>query len=198
MGDATTLIIPGHGTVFTADPNTIMPTDGLTAFTLAATPTGWVTLGHTSKKNTIGFKVDGGDATVMDTWEQDAVRTIYAAANWSFTCNTLQVDGPSLDLSFNGWFDTDDGYVVPGQNAGISKALFVLCVDGTGSLGFYIPNTSVKLGDSPVVDPEQFFELPTSASILSADPAAIAPNQTDGRAGIFKIYKTGLTAPVAP
>lgn len=192
--DATALVIPGHGTVYKAPANTAMPTGGLSAFTLAGTPpTGWVSLGHTSVDNTVAFGIDGGDATVLNTWLQDGVRTVYAATNWSLTVNALQVDEDNLDLAFNGAFDTDDGYIVPGSNTGTSTALFVLCQDGTGQLGFYIPNTSTKLGDAPSIDTAKFFEMPLSASILSADVASI-PALPDGRPGIMKVYKTGLAA----
>lgn len=194
-GDATTLFVPGHGTVFKAAANTAMPVAGLSAFTLTGTePTGWTSLGHTSTQNTVAFKTDGGDATVLDTWLEDSVRTIYASTQWSLTVNGLQVDENNLDLSFNGEFDDDNGYIVPGSNQGISCALFVLCQDGTGQLGFYIPNTSTKLGDAPSIDTSNFFELPLSASILAAPSSAI-PTLTDGRAGIMKVYKTDLVAP---
>ncbi|WP_378144815.1 hypothetical protein ACFJGV_15160 [Cnuibacter sp. UC19_7] len=196
-GDATTLVVPGHGTVFTAAANTAMPATGLEAFSLAGTPpTGWTSLGHTSKQNTVAFSTDGGDASSLGTWLEDAVRTIYAATNWALTVNGLQVDKPTLDLSFNGGFDEDDGYIVPGSNAGKAVAMFVLCQDGSGQLGFYIPNTSTKLGSAPSIDTENFFELPLSSNILSASTSVI-PALPDGRSGIMKIYKTGLEAPGA-
>lgn len=194
--DATTLVIPGHGTVFKAPANTAMSAGGLADFTLTGTPpTGWVSLGHTSIQNTVAFATNGGDASVLGTWIDDAVRTIYAATDWSLTVNALQVDQENLDLAFNGEFDADDGYIVPGTNQGTSTALFVLCQDGTGKLGFYIPNTSTKLGDAPSIDPTNFFELPLSASILASDGTSIPP-LIDGRSGIMKVYKTGLTAGV--
>ena len=185
--DAGTLFVPGHGTVFRAPANTPMPADGPSAFTLSSAPTGWTSLGHTSKENLMSFSTDGGDATVLDTWQQDAVRTIYASTNWTFGINALQIDKPTLDLAFNGAVDTDGGYIIPGTNGGLENALFVLAQDTTGSLGFYIPNTSTKLGDSPVVDTENFFELPLSSSIQAASDDVI-PALTDGRAGIMKLY----------
>lgn len=192
--DSTALVIPGNGTVFVAPANTVAPTTPLTGFSLTGTPpTGWTSLGHTSKDDTVAFNTDGGDATTLNTWLQDGVRTIYAATDWSLTIAGLQVDKPTLDLAFNGGFDTDGGYIVPGTNTGQGKALFVLCQDGTGKLGFYIPNTSTKLGDAPSIDTENFFELPLSASILAAAAAAI-PALPDGRTGIMKIYKTGLVS----
>lgn len=193
--DATALVVPGHGTVFKAPANTEMPAGGLAAFSLLGTvPTGWISLGHTSTDNTVAFSTDGGDATKLGTWLQDGVRTVYAATDWSLGVNTLQVDKDNLDLAYNGAFDDDGGYIVPGSNSGLDTALFVLCQDGTGQLGFYIPNTSTKLGDAPSIDTEKFFETPLTAAINAADPDAIPP-LADGRAGIMKIYKTGLTAP---
>lgn len=187
--DAGTLFIPGHGTVFRAPANTPMPAAGPTAFTLGSTvPTGWTSLGHTSTENMISFTTDGGDATVLNTWLQDAVRTIYAATNWSLGINALQMDKPTLDLAFNGAVDAEDGgYIIPAANGGLENALFVLAKDTTASLGFYIPNTSTKLGDSPVFDTENFTELPLLSSIQAADPDVIPP-LADGRAGIMKLY----------
>jgi hypothetical protein len=195
--DATTLIVPGHGAIFTSPANTAMPAGGLSAFSLTGSvPTGWTSLGHTSSDDTVAFKLDGGDATQLGTWLQDNVRTVYASTDWSLDISTLQVDKPNLDLAYNGNFDEDDGYIIPGSNVGLDTALFVLCVDGTGKLGFYIPNTSTKLGDSPTIDTEKFFETPLTAAINTADAIAIPPT-TDGRPGIMKLYKTGLAAPTS-
>lgn len=187
--DAGTLFIPGHGTVFRAPANTPMPEAGPTAFSLGSTvPTGWTSLGHTSKENMISFSTDGGDARVLDTWLQDAVRTIYASVNWTLGINALQLDKPTLDLAFNGAVDSDDGgYIIPASNGGLENALFVLAQDTTASLGFYIPNTSTKLGDSPVFDTENFTELPLSSSIQAA-AANVIPPLADGRAGLMKLY----------
>jgi hypothetical protein len=192
--DASALVVPGHGTVFKAAKNTILPTGGLSAFTLTGTPpTGWANVGHTSSDNMVSFSIDGGDATVLRTWLQDAVRTIYDSVAWSLSINALQFDKPTLDLAFNGGFDANGGYTVPGQNGGTEAGLFVLCQDTTASVGFYIPNTTVKLGDSPSFDTANFIELPLSAQILTAASTAIAP-LADGRAGIMQIFKSGLTA----
>lgn len=196
--DATAKIVPGHGTLFIGDKNAILPADPLTSFGLEGTPpVAWENLGHTSKENTAAFTRDGGDKTVLDSWLKDGVYTIYAAVNWGLTINPIQIDKNALDLAFNGSFDTDDGYIVPGSNSGNESALFLLTQDGTGSLGFYIPNTSVTMGDAPELDTENFFELPLTASILSVDTSVI-PAASNGKAAIMKVYKTGLTAPTVP
>lgn len=195
--DASALFIPGFATVFQATVGTAMPSGGLTDFTLQATgPTGWENLGHTSKANMVNFSKDGGDKTSLDTALAAGVRTVYDSESWSLGVNALQLDKTSLDLAFNGDFDDDDGYIVPASNNGVSKALFVLCQDGTAQLGFYIPNTSVKLGDAPdITDPTQFAELPLAAAIQAAAEAVIP--SVNGVPGIMKIYRTGLAAPGA-
>ncbi len=194
--DATAIFVPGHGTVFTADLSATFPANPLNAFTLTgAPPTGWTSLGHTSKDNTAAFNTDGGDATQLDTWLQDGVRTIYAAKSWSLGVNPLQLDQSSLDLAFNGVTDTDGGYIIAGTNNGLNKQLVLLSQDGTGKLAFWMPNTSVVLGDAPSIDPTKFLELPLSAAINAASNSVI-PALPDGRAGIMKLYKSGLTQPI--
>lgn len=192
--DANALFIPGHATVFHSAANVAMPAGGLDDFTLTgAAPTGWTNLGHTSKQNTVSFSREGGEKTSLDTYLADAVRTIYSSEAWTLTVPALQIDGDILDLAFNGDFDEDDGYVVPGSNAGVTRGLFLLFQDTTGKLGFYIPKNTVKLGDAPSIDPTNFLELPLTASVQSASSSVIpAVNDVPG---IMKIYKTGLTAP---
>lgn len=192
--DATAIFVPGHGTVFVADTSATFPANPLSAFTLTgAPPAGWTNIGHTSKDNTAAFNKDGGDATTLDTWLADAVRTIYAALAWSLTVNSLQLDQVNLGLAFNGASDTDGGYIVPGSNNGLNKQVFLLSTDGSAALGFWMPNTSVLLGDAPSIDPTKFFELPLSVSINAADSSKIPA--VNGVPGIMKIYKSGLVTP---
>lgn len=192
--DATAIFVPGHGTVFVADTSASFPANPLAAFTLTGTPpTGWTSIGHTSKDNTAAFSKDGGDSTSLDTWLADAVRTVYSALAWALTVNALQLDTVNLGLAFNGASDTDGGYIVPGSNNGLTKQVFLLATDGSASLGFWMPNTSVLLGDAPSIDPTKFFELPLSVSINAADVAKIPA--VNGVAGIMKIYKSSLVTP---
>lgn len=193
--DKTKTIVPGHGTYFTADLAATFPPNPLTAFTLTgAPPTGWTNLGHTSKDNTAAFKRDGGDKNSLDSWLQDGVVVTYDSVAWSLQVNSLQLDQTNLDLAFNGVNDVDGGYIVPASLTGVSKQGFLLATDGTGSLGFWMPNTNVTLGDDPSIDPTKFFELPLGVSILAADPAKLVAS--GGAAAIMKIYKTGNAAAV--
>jgi hypothetical protein len=194
--DNTAIIVPGHGTYFVADADATFPANPLEAFSLTgAPPAGWSSIGHTSKDNTAAFSKDGGDATTLDTWLQDGVRTIYASTAWSLGINALQLDQLGLDLAFSGQFDTDGGYIIAGTNNGQDGQGFLLAQDGTGKLGFWIPNTNTVLGDAPSIDPTKFLELPLAVAINAA-PEDNIPGLPDGRAGIMKLYKSGLVQPV--
>jgi hypothetical protein len=192
--DSSALVIPGHATVFHAAANNALPVDPLTAFTLAVdtVATGWKNLGHTSKENTVSFEREGGEKTSLDTYLADAVRTVYSSVNWTLNVPALQFDQDVLDLAFNGDFDTDDGYIIPGSSDATAAALFLLFMDGTSKLGFYIPNCSVTLGDVPTFDPESFTELPLAAAIQSAESSVIPA--AGGKPAIMKLFKTDLAA----
>lgn len=194
--DSTSLIIPGHGTVFHAAPGTKPPADplGTSGFKLTgAPPVGWTNLGHTSKANTIAFQKDGGEKESIDTFLADAVRVVYSAVSWGVTIPALQFDQDVLDLAFNGDFDaTTGGYIVPGTLTPTEAALFLYFVDNTGALGFWIPNTSVTLGEPPSVDTAAFMELPLAAAIQSAAESVIPA--VNNKPGIMEIFKTGLAA----
>ncbi|WP_213816226.1 IPT/TIG domain-containing protein [Glaciihabitans sp. dw_435] len=191
------LIVPGHGSIFQAPANTAMPAGGLSAFSLMGTPpANWENLGHTSKDNLFSFKRDGGAPTTLDTYLVDGVSVIYDAVHWSLNVNSVQLDANTLNLAFNGYFDTDGGYIIPASNNGISRALFVYLTDGTGALGFYIPNNTVTIGDALSIDSKKFVEAPLVATILAPSTTAIPVGPT-GLPGIMKLYKTNLTGTAA-
>lgn len=195
--DATKLIIPGNGTVFQSLPHAPLPADPLSAFNLTGpAPAGWSNLGHTSKQNTIAFSKEGGDSTQIDTFLMDAVEVVYSSVAWSLGIPALQFDQETLDLAFNGgWDPATNGYIVPGKLTPVGAGLFLLFQGRASKLGFWIPNTTVTMGDAPSVDTENFMELPLSASILSADSGTIPP--VDGVPGIMEIFKSGLIAPAS-
>jgi hypothetical protein len=196
MVDRKKLVIPGNGTMFTADRSALLPPNPLAAFSLSgAIPAGWERLGHTSKANTAAFSREGGEAESLSTWLEDNVDTVYSSVSWTLGINALQIDKPTLDLAFGGFLDADGGYVIPGMNNGVEKQWFLLMQDNTGKLGFWSENSSITGGDAPSIDTANFFEMPLSASIRSADATKI-PATEDGRAGIMKLYKTGLGKPV--
>lgn len=195
--DATTLVIPGHGTVFRAPVNTKPPANPLSAFTLLEDgPAGWDNLGHTSKQNTIAFTKEGGAKESLDTFLADGVRTTTGSTQWGVNVAALQFDADTLDLAFNGDFDSTTGGYTVASPAPLASALFLYFQDTTGAIGFWLPNTEISIGDPPSVDVAQFLELQLAVSILSAGPTIIPP--VNNRPGLFQIFKTGLTAPTGP
>lgn len=198
--DATKLVIPGHGAVFHAPVNTKPPTNPLTAFSLSADNVSngaepavqWKNLGHTSKQNTIAFTKEGGERETLDTFLADAVRTTTSSTSWGLNVAALQFDADNLDLAFNGDFDETTGGYTVASPAPVQSALFLFFQDTTGSIGFWLPNTEISLGDAPSVDTAQFLELPLTGSILTAANGVIPA--VNGRPGLFQIFKTGLAA----
>ena len=171
------MVIPGHGTVFHAPPNTATPANPLTAFTLeGAAPSSWESFGHTSKQNLVRFERDAGTRTGLSTWLRDNVRYIQESADtWRLGINALQVEADVMDMAFNGELDEITGrYLIPETSSSVERALYVLCQDDAGSLGFYIPNTEITLGDVPQLDTTNFLEIALTASIKSV-AAAVLP-----------------------
>lgn len=188
------LIVPGHGTIFHAPPNTPVPPNPLTAFTLMGTPpTTWDTFGHTSKQNVVSFNREGGESTTLDTYLVDGVRTVQTGSTtWTLVLNALQMEVDTLDLAFNGdWDDTGSRYLIPANASPVKRALFVLLSDNSGSAGFYIPNSEIGASGAPTIDPAQFLEFPITATLLAADASALP--LVGGKASIMAAYKTGLT-----
>ncbi len=196
--DSTKLVIPGHGTAFVAPANTLPPTNPVSAsgFKLLDDGPGlWMNLGHTSKQNTIAFTKEGGEKETIDTFLADAVRTSTSGVTWGVNIAALQFDRNNLRLAFNGDFDPVTGGYTVTSPAPVNVALFLYFQDSTGSLGFWLPSVDISLGDAPSVDTANFFEMPLAATILSVGSSVITP--VSGRAGLFQIFKSGLTGATA-
>lgn len=191
--DSTKLVVPGHGTIFHAPVGTKPPANpvGAAGFNIQTDgPTVWKNLGHTSKSNTIAFTKEGGDKETLDTFLADAVRTSTSAVTWGLTVAALQMDAETLDLAFNGDIDPATGGYTVATPSPLKTALFIYFQDDSGSLGFWVPNTEVSLGDAPSVDTAAFFELPLSATFLAAASTDIPA--VNGRAGVFQIFHPGI------
>lgn len=185
------LVVPGHGTFFTAPKNTPLPTTGgIKAFKniTGTVPEGWDNLGHTSKETPPSLSVDGGDSTSLSTWLKDAAHTIYASETWSLSGSSLQIDNETLGMIYNGWETADDlGLIVPSKKSAQDIALVMISSDDTGNLGFYMPNVSFTHGDAPSINVEQFFEAQFTATFQAAATTAL-PASTDGVPGLFAIF----------
>jgi len=166
--NASNVIIPGKGAVFLADTGTTPPNYKTLSPLSPTTP--WECLGHTSVENQIALSKDGGDATTFDSWWEAAIEVQRAATTWSVNVNALELSADTFDLAFNGTLENTSetgGYLVPSEIKAVTKAMFVLAVQGDKRMGLYFPNVSITLGDAPEFDAEKLFEIPLSASILS-------------------------------
>jgi hypothetical protein len=169
--NANALILPGRGTVFVGNVDATPPAaSSLAAITPAAPPTGYECIGHTSRDNAVAYSKDGGDATQLGSWWDDAIVTTYDPVTWSLTVNSLQVaDSTTLELAFGGGtLDDTAGFFEFGNTVAVDKSVFVLMVDGAKRLGIYHPNTSVSLGDAPEVATDAFFEIQLAAQLLNS------------------------------
>lgn len=159
--------LPGRGTVFFANPGTTPPNYKTVDPRDPTTYTGWECMGHTSRENTVALAKDGGEASQLGSWWDAAIKESREPSTWSWTVNSLQVDKTTMELAFPGGEVRDGAYWVPGNDATIEKAAFILMADGTGRMGVYMPNTPMALGDAPEIDIENLFEIQLSGSILS-------------------------------
>lgn len=182
------LAVPGHGTVFRADPGTELP--DISEFTLTgAAPAGWKSFGHTSKANIVSFATEGGDTTPLDTWLFDNVRNVVSSARRvSLNINALEISRDTLDVAFNGRYDeANDRYIIPNNPQPLQQKLYVLCQDNTASLGFEIPLADITASGMFTLNPAEFVEVPLSAQLLVAtgDDALEA---ADGTPGLMAVH----------
>jgi hypothetical protein len=171
--DPSKLILPGNGTVLQAPAGT-EPFD-LDAFDLndPLTFEGWELFGHTSRENLPAFSKEGGEVSQKGTWEQSGVRAVNGEAEtYTLAINALEVTQDTLELAFGGgvYDATRRRYAVKEIQAQ-ERALFLVMLDGTRRAGIDMKNTSIKVGDLPSIDVENFFEVQLLAQVLT-DPVS--------------------------
>lgn len=177
-------ILPGRGTVFVGEPG-VAPPDYKAIDPLdESTYPDLECIGHTSRDNTVALSKDGGDATQIGSWWDEALRTSYESTTWGLTVNSLQVDALTLGLAFGGGTAQDGYFAVSAATQAVNKALFVLCVDTSARMGLWFPNTPITIGDAPEIAVDKLFEVQLSASVLT-------DNATGER---FRIYHPALDA----
>lgn len=166
--DAGQIILPGNGNVLLAPEDTapFNPAQFIIGDE-ASYGTGWESLGHTSRENTVALSKDGGDATQKGSWEQEGIEAIYDPTQWSCSVNALQLGQETFELAFGGgtWNAADQSYDM-GNVAPVTRALMVILVQGTKRAGFYMPKASITLGDAPTIDVEEFFEIQLNGQAL--------------------------------
>lgn len=176
--DAT--LIATYGTLFYAPVGTDLPTGGAKEFKLnsdtipvsaGGSGNAWKNLGHTSADNKISFSFDGGDATTHNSWARKNLRTTYADSTCTITAKSLQLDGDTLKLIYNGT-DEDDGVGVDITKKPQTFSLFLLAQESADDdsdirFGALFRKVSVTFDGGPDFSGDDFVEQGMTGEVES-------------------------------
>lgn len=199
--DNSNLIVAGRGTVLLGPTDTEPCNIDLFDVNNPDTYKGW-NLSQSSVDNMVEFSKDGGDMTVLDTWEQKAVQTTQEAITLSWTVSKVEMNRQVFEWAFglegNTWDEATKSYKV--TNFGTTElAAFIIMIDpATGRRGgFYMPRNTVTVGDMPEFDNEKLFNIQLSGTALASgkDGTIIRPYQVRDFAGKSSKVTTGGNAP---
>jgi hypothetical protein len=139
--DATLVISTGH--FYTAPVNSAMP-DIDTAIT-----TPWAEVGHTSLDNVIGISSDGGDATVIGTLQNKALRTTYSTRTETLGIVLQQFDTAGLKLYYgsNATVGAAGEIQVPVNPTPTTVAFLAVFEDGDKKFAIYAPKAEIFRSD---------------------------------------------------
>lgn len=158
LDDTATLVI-NTGNYFKAATSSPMPAN------LATITTPWENLGHTSLEDIFAMSSEGGEATVLGTLQNKALRTTYSPRTESMTFTLQQFDKASLKLFYGSNApELPDGSIgVPINPTPTICAFMVVFVDGENIFAFYAPKAEVYRGDDlSLSDTESLAGLPLS------------------------------------
>lgn len=159
------LLVVGAGNYFTAPVGTPAPAD------LSALDSIWESVGHTSIEDIIGFNAEGGEATVLGTLQNPAVRTSRTKRTESFDITIQQFDTDSLKLYYgaNATLDVSGKWLSPkGTPTPTIKAFLAVYVDGENRFGLHALKSEILRGDNlEFADTESLAGLPLNITPVS-------------------------------
>lgn len=200
--DSTTIMLPGRGYILEADEGAPEPTYlDLEAFAanILTLPTGFTIIGHTSRKNLVALSKDGGNTTVLGSWEQEQIEEVETEKPVEYiTVNGHQFDNLNLARYFGGGDITTPGrFVVSANPVPQKRALCIVYLTRGRVVGQYFASSSVRGVDAMEHSVEDFSTIPFRFTILDpligdrqvwigrqfgaavpADPGASAPAVT--------------------
>jgi len=164
-------VVAGSGRVLLGATTAAKPTlAAITTFLSAGTlPAGLVEIGHTSIDDVLVFSQDGGDSTVLASWQNSALRNINtSAAVDSFVIKSLQLkDNAALDMYYGGGdvsvaneFSVLDTPIIQ------EKSVLVVIADSASPIAMWVPRASVQRDDSPDFPSDDFATLPIRFTLL--------------------------------
>ena len=160
------VILPAEGRFYIAPVGTAKPT------TTAVPSAPWTEVGHTTFEDPLVVERDGGDVTVLRSWQASAVRSSIEGITYKLTFGLLEHDDLAMNLYYGGGAvnATTDEFEVPKTPAAQPKALFVRLIDGAATWSRYFSLTEIIGSDDEEFDPEELLFLPVTATVLD-DPA---------------------------
>lgn len=156
LNDDATVVI-GAGNFFHAPDGTAKPTD------LLSVPVPWENVGNTSIEDIFGITSEGGEATVIGTLQNSALRTRYSTRTEKMTFTVQQFDEASLKLYFgaNAPILPDGSVGVPTNPVPTVRAFLAVFVDGDHYFAFYAPKAEIyRNDDMSLSDTESLAGLP--------------------------------------
>lgn len=169
--DNSSLINGKRGAVFVAPAGTALPTNLSQLVISAATvETGWKNLGHTSESNLPTWDRSGGDASSLNSWLAEGVKTTYDSVTISVSVKALQADAETLKFVYNGW-DNESGGIAVGMNPGAQEIAMIVVSydpDTKKNFGTYMSNASMKADSMPDFSGD-FVEFGFTATAQTSD-----------------------------
>lgn len=131
----------------------------------------WAEIGHTSLEDILSISSEGGDATVLGTLQNKALRTAYSARTESLAITLQQFDSAALKLYYGSNFDvisTGSAFSgVPSTPTPTTLSFLAVFQDGVNVFAFYAPKAEIYRGDDlEVSDTESLVGLPLSIKPL--------------------------------
>ncbi|ASJ79537.1 major tail protein [Mycobacterium phage Kalnoky] len=162
------------GYVYTAPVGTAAPTPAqLKTLNLTDTglwtPTGWDSIGHTSRGDMPEFGFDGGDTEVRGSWQKKKLREVTTEDPVDYLTLFLhQFDEQAFELYYGANASTTPGVFGVSAASGdpTEKAFLVVIVDGDERVGFHAHKASVRRDDAIQLPTDDFAALPVRATFL--------------------------------
>jgi hypothetical protein len=162
LNDDATLVI-NTGNYLTATTGTALPAD------LTVPGVAWENVGHTSLEEIFGLSSEGGEATVIGTLQNKALRTSYSARTESMTFTLQQFDEAALKLYYgsNAPVLPDGSIGVPINPTPTVCAFLAIFIDGENVFAFYAPKAEIyRADDMSLSDTESLAGLPIGVKPL--------------------------------
>lgn len=158
------VLLPSTGYIYFAPVGTAAPTSNEPSGTSQ-----WENIGHTSREEGMAITREGGDRSVLGTWQAPSLRERQEPTSLALTFQLHQVTNSVLTYYFGGG-DTSqqDVFGVPSNGpSSVERAFYARLIDGTEEVGLYVPKVSLGAEDDVEVDVEGLLAFPVRATVLS-------------------------------